>query len=153
MSEQRVIGMSHWHLNSSWLSAGSAAEVQLTPVSTAVAQVAAAQAAAGAIGGPAPALVDVPGRGRTLSLTEAVPAAAQLKASAEGAPAPTLVDIPGQGRSLSPSDAVPEPFLYRNLEEVANKLGAASCPGNSPIPPCTRECQELLAGRFCTPLM
>lgn len=103
---------------------------------------AAAQAAAGAIGEPAPALMGVPGRGRTLSLTEAVPAAAQLKASAEGAPAPTLVDIPGQGRSLSPSDAVPEPFLYRNLEEVANKLGAASCPGDSPIPPCTRECQN-----------
>jgi hypothetical protein len=91
--------------------------VQLTPVSTAVAQVAAAQAAAGAIGEPAPALVDVPGR----------------------------------GRSLSPSDAVPEPFLYRNLEEVANKLGAASCPGDSPIPPCTQEFQKCWQAGFAYP--
>ncbi|CAL8467497.1 g7035 [Coccomyxa elongata] len=44
---------------------------------------------------------------------------------APGGPAPVLKDIPTTSRSLSPNDAVPEPFLYRNLEEVANKLAMA----------------------------
>lgn len=54
-----------------------------------------------------------------------------------GAPAPVLKDIPTTSRSLSPNDAVPEPFLYRNLEEVANKLGAAPCQHPSSRSICT----------------
>ncbi len=44
----------------------------------------------------------------------------------KAAVAQTLVEIPlGTQRSLGPGDEPPEPFLYRNLEEVAAKLGAA----------------------------
>ncbi len=67
-----------------------------------------------------------------MQLTPVTTVAAQPTATAaDGAPAPTLVEILGQGRSLSPSDHVPEPFLYRNLEEVANKLGAQITPRKS----------------------
>ncbi|EIE24503.1 potassium transporter [Coccomyxa subellipsoidea C-169] len=66
------------------------------------------------------------GAAAEVQLTPVTTTAAQpAAAAADGAPAPTLVEIPGQGRSLSPSDHVPEPFLYRNLEEVANKLATA----------------------------
>ncbi len=31
-----------------------------------------------------------------------------------------------RSRSLHPEDGPPEPFVYRNLEEIAEKLGARS---------------------------
>lgn len=76
-----------------------------------------------------PSMVDWGDTGAAEVELAPVATAAAVDAVANGngkAAVQTLVEIPGgPQRRLSPGDVPPEPFLYRNLEEVANKLGAA----------------------------